>query len=95
MQQEAAPNRANQLVDEVKRPFVVSNSDLDSQSQTNTFRHTSKNSEGKLSFIKDGYEVHVEAVYMVNGRKKRKVKKKKLAMPDLSLNESDQLLKIE
>ena len=79
----------------VRPELTISQSELDSCSQTNTYRHASKNSEGKLSFIKDGYEVHVEAVYMVNGRKKRKVKKKKLATKDLSLLESDPLLKIE
>ena len=30
-------------------------------------------------FVKDGYEVYLEGVYVVNGKKKRKVKKKKIA----------------
>ena len=29
-------------------------------------------------FIRDGYEVFVEGIYIVDGRKKRKVKKKKI-----------------
>lgn len=30
------------------------------------------------SFIRDGYEIYVEGTYIVNGRKKKKIKKRKL-----------------
>lgn len=34
------------------------------------------------SFIKDGFEIHIESVYIVNGKKKRKVKKKRITTGD-------------
>ncbi len=33
-------------------------------------------------FIKDGYEVYLEGVYIVNGKKKRRVKKKRINQPN-------------
>ena len=30
------------------------------------------------SYIRDGYEIIIEDIYLVNGRKKKKVKKRKL-----------------
>ena len=30
------------------------------------------------SFVRDGYEITIEEIYHVNGRKKKKVKKRKL-----------------
>ena len=31
------------------------------------------------SFIRDGYEVYVEGFYIINGKKKKKIKKRKLS----------------
>lgn len=31
------------------------------------------------SFIRNGYEIYVEGTYIVNGRKKKKIKKRKLS----------------
>ena len=31
------------------------------------------------SFIKDGYEIYIEGTYIVEGRKKKKIKKRKLS----------------
>lgn len=31
------------------------------------------------SFIRNGYEVYVEGTYIVNGRRKKKIKKRKLS----------------
>lgn len=35
------------------------------------------------SFIRDGYEVYFEGTYMVNGRRKKKIKKRKLSTAQL------------
>ena len=35
------------------------------------------------SFIRDGYEIYVEGTYIVNGRKKKKIKKRKLSKAQL------------
>ena len=31
------------------------------------------------SFVRDGYEIYVEGTYIVNGRRKKKIKKRKLS----------------
>ena len=31
------------------------------------------------SFVRDGYEIYLEGTYMVNGRMKKKIKKRKLS----------------
>lgn len=38
--------------------------------------------------IKDGYEIYLEGVYIVDGKKKRRVKKKKISRP-MEPSESD------
>ncbi len=40
------------------------------------------------SFIKDGFEIHIESVYIVNGKKKRKVKKKRITTGEQSISNS-------
>jgi len=39
----------------------------------------SERKERGNSIIRDGYEIVVEAIYVVNGKKKKKIRKKKLA----------------
>jgi hypothetical protein len=39
----------------------------------------SERKERGNSFVRDGYEIVVEAIYVVNGKKKKKIRKKKLA----------------
>ena len=53
--------------------MIISHSELD-YSNNNTMRQSNL-----VKYIKDGYEVYVESVYVVNGRKKKKVKKKKIS----------------
>ena len=40
------------------------------------------------SFVRDGYEITIEDIYHVNGRKKKKVKKRKLTKQQLQDSES-------
>ena len=38
-----------------------------------------KRKKRENSFIKDGYEVYFEGTYIINGRRKKKIKKRKLS----------------
>lgn len=38
----------------------------------------SERKERGNSFVRDGYEIVVEAIYVVNGKKKKKIRKKKV-----------------
>lgn len=46
------------------------------------------------SFIKDGYEIIVEGTYVINGKKKKKVRKKKLQTYSLTQKSSVQQSKL-
>ena len=39
----------------------------------------SERKERGISFVRDGFEIVVEAIYVVNGKKKKKIRKKKLS----------------
>lgn len=54
------------------------------QTQPSVFMTTdtdivSERKERGNSFVRDGYEIVVEAIYVVNGKKKKKIRKKKLS----------------
>ena len=38
-----------------------------------------KRKKRENSFIRDGYEVYIEGTYIVNGKRKKKIKKRKLS----------------
>jgi hypothetical protein len=52
-------------------------------SNSKVTEHSINKTEVGSSFIKDGFEIHIESVYIVNGKKKRKVKKKRINRGEL------------
>ena len=61
--------------------------ELQAKEDAQTSRLTENNSLAN-KIIKDGYEVTIEAEYIVDGRKKRRVKKKKIKKVDSELKQN-------
>lgn len=51
----------------------------DAENDTALTEDERKRKKRENSFIRDGYEVYIEGTYIVNGKRKKKIKKRKLS----------------
>ena len=52
---------------------------VDEQDEEGMTEDEKRQKKRENSFIRNGYEVYVEGTYIVNGRRKKKIKKRKLS----------------
>ena len=64
------------MVDKIVRVERVDGANDSDDGRTESEKRRKKREN---SFIRDGYEVYFEGTYIINGRRKKKIKKRKLS----------------